>query len=82
MVTLKPHECGYLCQSTKTKTFFQHYLLKPVQRLPQYRLLLQDYLKNLDQSDEDFFNTINALKVVEDVASKAEVFIKNEASHS
>jgi len=56
----------------------QHFLLKPVQRLPQYRLLLQDYLKNLDQNDDDFENTVNALRVVEDVASKAESFIKNE----
>lgn len=62
--------------------FFQHYLLKPVQRLPQYRLLLHDYLKHLDQSDEDFKNTLNALKVVEDVASQAEFFIKNEVKRS
>ena len=31
------------CKHLKVK----HYMLKPVQRLPQYRLLLEDYLKHL-----------------------------------
>ncbi|KAJ6656376.1 hypothetical protein lerEdw1_003879 [Lerista edwardsae] len=35
----------------------KHYLLKPVQRIPQYRLLLTDYLKNLLEDSADFRDT-------------------------
>ncbi|XP_011792226.1 PREDICTED: FYVE, RhoGEF and PH domain-containing protein 6 [Colobus angolensis palliatus] len=35
----------------------KHYLLKPVQRIPQYRLLLTDYLKNLIEDAGDYRDT-------------------------
>ncbi|MCJ8743205.1 hypothetical protein PDJAM_G00091190 [Pangasius djambal] len=35
----------------------KHYLLKPVQRIPQYRLLLTDYLKNLPEDSSDYKDT-------------------------
>ncbi|XP_044535099.1 FYVE, RhoGEF and PH domain-containing protein 6 [Gracilinanus agilis] len=35
----------------------RHYLLKPVQRIPQYRLLLTDYLKNLLEDSADYRDT-------------------------
>ncbi|XP_059537938.1 FYVE, RhoGEF and PH domain-containing protein 6 isoform X2 [Myotis daubentonii] len=49
----------------------KHYLLKPVQRIPQYRLLLTDYLKNLLEDSGDYRNTQDALAVVIEVANHA-----------
>ena len=53
-----------------------HYMLKPVQRLPQYKLLLEDYLKNLDASSEDYDDTTTALRIVTDAADHANETIK------
>ncbi|XP_053441550.1 FYVE, RhoGEF and PH domain-containing protein 6 isoform X2 [Nycticebus coucang] len=49
----------------------KHYLLKPVQRIPQYRLLLTDYLKNLKEDARDYRDTQDALAVVIEVANHA-----------
>lgn len=49
----------------------KHYLLKPIQRIPQYRLLLQDYKKNLPAGHPDERDTETALKIVSDVAEHA-----------
>ncbi|XP_073940247.1 FYVE, RhoGEF and PH domain-containing protein 6 isoform X2 [Castor canadensis] len=49
----------------------RHYLLKPVQRIPQYRLLLTDYLKNLLEDSGDYRDTQGALAVVIEVANHA-----------
>ncbi|XP_031205298.1 FYVE, RhoGEF and PH domain-containing protein 6 isoform X2 [Mastomys coucha] len=49
----------------------KHYLLKPVQRIPQYRLLLTDYLKNLLEDSVDHRDTQDALAVVIEVANHA-----------
>ncbi|XP_004675862.1 PREDICTED: FYVE, RhoGEF and PH domain-containing protein 6 [Condylura cristata] len=49
----------------------KHYLLKPVQRIPQYRLLLTDYLKNLLEDSGDYRHTKDALAVVIEVANHA-----------
>ncbi|XP_058424603.1 FYVE, RhoGEF and PH domain-containing protein 6 isoform X2 [Diceros bicornis minor] len=49
----------------------KHYLLKPVQRIPQYRLLLTDYLKNLLEDSGDYRDTQDALAVVIEVANHA-----------
>lgn len=49
----------------------KHYLLKPVQRIPQYRLLLTDYLKNLLEDSGDYRDTQGALAVVIEVANHA-----------
>ncbi|XP_006871874.1 PREDICTED: FYVE, RhoGEF and PH domain-containing protein 6 [Chrysochloris asiatica] len=49
----------------------KHYLLKPVQRIPQYRLLLTDYLKNLLEDSRDYRDTQDALAVVIEVANHA-----------
>lgn len=46
----------------------KHYMLKPVQRIPQYRLLLNDYLKHIDDSSPDYEDTETALKIVSEVA--------------
>eukprot|EP00092_Neocalanus_flemingeri_P072430 GFUD01089170.1.p1 GENE.GFUD01089170.1~~GFUD01089170.1.p1 ORF type:complete len:841 (-),score=219.96 GFUD01089170.1:209-2731(-) len=55
------------CQNLKLK----HYMLKPVQRLPQYRLLLEDYLKHLGPDSIDFDDTTQALRIVSEVAIHA-----------
>ncbi|XP_053319602.1 FYVE, RhoGEF and PH domain-containing protein 6 [Spea bombifrons] len=54
----------------------KHYLLKPVQRIPQYRLLLTDYLKNLSEDSSDYSDTQAALTVVIEVANHANDILK------
>lgn len=56
-------------------------MLKPVQRLPQYRLLLEDYLKHLDEDGEDFNDTVDALRIVAEVAEQADNTIKHGVSY-
>merc|ERR1719481_294374 len=60
------------CQHLKLK----HFMLKPVQRLPQYKLLLEDYLKHLNTDSEDFDDTTLALKIVTDAAEHANDTVK------
>ena len=62
------------CQNLKLK----HYMLKPVQRLPQYRLLLEDYIKHISSESEEFDDTTRALKVVNDVADSANDSVRKE----
>ena len=45
-----------------------HFMLKPVQRLPQYKLLLEEYSKNLSPSSQDFSNAVEALAIVKKAA--------------
>ena len=47
------------------------HMLKPVQRLPQYKLLLDDYLKNQGEDSIDFDDTTEALRIVSDAATAA-----------
>lgn len=54
----------------------KHYLLKPVQRIPQYQLLLTDYLKNLVSDSEDHKDTQAALCIVKEVANHANDIMK------
>ncbi|XP_043943122.1 FYVE, RhoGEF and PH domain-containing protein 6 [Protopterus annectens] len=54
----------------------KHYLLKPVQRIPQYRLLLTDYLKNLKEDSADYKDTQSALAIVIEVANHANDIMK------
>jgi len=60
------------CQNLKLK----HFMLKPVQRLPQYRLLLEDYLKHLEPESIDFDDTTKALSIVSEVAEHANNTVK------
>ena len=64
------------CQNLKLK----HFMLKPVQRLPQYKLLLEDYLKHLDADSDDFDDTTLALKIVSDAAEHANDTVKQGVS--
>ncbi|XP_061899037.1 FYVE, RhoGEF and PH domain-containing protein 6-like [Entelurus aequoreus] len=54
----------------------KHYLLKPIQRIPQYKLLLRDYLKNLSKDSSDYKDTQAALAIVEEVAKHANDIMK------
>ncbi|CAL8376028.1 unnamed protein product [Arctogadus glacialis] len=54
----------------------RHYLLKPVQRIPQYQLLLTDYLKHLPPASADYKDTQAALVIVKEVANHANDFMK------
>ncbi|XP_070827670.1 FYVE, RhoGEF and PH domain-containing protein 6-like [Chaetodon trifascialis] len=54
----------------------RHYLLKPVQRIPQYQLLLTDYLKNLSEDSADYKDTQAALALVKEVANHANDIMK------
>ena len=65
------------CQNLKLK----HFMLKPVQRLPQYKLLLEDYLKHLDTDSIDWDDTTLALKIVSDAAEHANNTVKQGVSN-
>ncbi|KAM6960660.1 FYVE, RhoGEF and PH domain-containing protein 6-like [Aplochiton taeniatus] len=54
----------------------RHYLLKPVQRIPLYQLLLTDYLKNLPTDSADYIDTKAALGIVKEVANHANDIMK------
>ncbi|XP_067860740.1 FYVE, RhoGEF and PH domain-containing protein 6 isoform X2 [Heptranchias perlo] len=54
----------------------KHYLLKPVQRIPQYKLLLTDYVKNLSKDCADYKDTQAALAIVVEVANHANDIMK------
>ncbi|NXM29029.1 FGD6 protein, partial [Oxyruncus cristatus] len=69
---VKDFEMSPRCASLALK----HYLLKPVQRIPQYRLLLTDYLKNLLEESVDYRDTQDALAVVIEVANHANDIMK------
>ncbi|KAL5014547.1 hypothetical protein ScPMuIL_008817 [Solemya velum] len=45
-----------------------HYLLKPIQRILQYKLLLQEYAKLLSPECEDHNDTLEAIQIVSRVA--------------
>ena len=53
-----------------------HYFLKPIQRLPQYKLLLEDYLRNLNTNSPDYDDTAAALRIVTQAADHANETIK------
>ena len=53
-----------------------HFMLKPVQRLPQYKMLLEDYLKHLEASNDDYDDTTTALMIVSEAAEHANETIK------
>ena len=53
------------CQNLKISSYF----LNPVQRLPRYKLLLENYLKKLNaEEDLDYQNAVKALEVVSKAA--------------
>ncbi|CAG2119809.1 unnamed protein product, partial [Medioppia subpectinata] len=75
---VKEFESTARCQKLSVK----HYMLKPVQRLPQYRLLLQDYLSHLAPDSPDYEDTCRALTIVSQVAEHANNSMKNNENIS
>lgn len=73
---VKDFEASDVCK----KLTIKHYMLKPIQRIPQYRLLLESYLKNLDENSIDYSDTTSALAIVCDVANHANKSIKQGVS--
>ena len=70
---VREFEKGERCRNLRLK----HFMLKPVQRLPQYRLLLEDYLRHLDpETSPDFDDTAQALRIVSEAADHANDTIK------
>ncbi|XP_071807065.1 uncharacterized protein [Asterias amurensis] len=64
---LKEFEASPRCQNLSVR---QH-MLKPIQRIPQYKLLLTEYLKQLDEvsQEADYKDTEAALNIVSEVAN-------------
>jgi len=56
----------------------KHHIIKPIQRLPQYRLLLEVYLRHLKESSIDYKDAVAALKIVSEVAEHANSSMKQE----
>ncbi|XP_078091357.1 FYVE, RhoGEF and PH domain-containing protein 6 isoform X2 [Mustelus asterias] len=69
---VKEFEMSSRCANLALK----HYLLKPVQRIPQYKLLLTDYVKNLSRDCADYKDTQAALAIVIEVANHANDILK------
>uniref|UniRef100_A0A3B4VKM9 FYVE, RhoGEF and PH domain containing 6 n=2 Tax=Seriola dumerili TaxID=41447 RepID=A0A3B4VKM9_SERDU len=69
---VREFETGPRCANLALK----HYLLKPVQRIPQYQLLFTDYLKNLSEDSDDYKDTQAALALVKEVANHANDIMK------
>lgn len=69
---VREFEASPLCANLALK----HYLLKPVQRIPQYKMLLTDYLKNLTEDSSDYKDTQEALVIVKEVANHANDIMK------
>ena len=70
------HVRRFESQEKCQKLTVQHQLLKPIQRIPQYRLLLQHYLNHLKPDDRDYEDTVRALGVVSGVAEHANQSLK------
>uniref|UniRef100_T1J575 FYVE, RhoGEF and PH domain-containing protein 6 n=1 Tax=Strigamia maritima TaxID=126957 RepID=T1J575_STRMM len=58
------------------KLAIKHYMLKPVQRIPQYKLILHEYLKRLEVDSPEYEDTVSALNIVTDVANHANQVMK------
>ena len=58
----------------------EHFLLKPVQRLPQYKLLLESYLKHLSPTSEDYKPATEAHSIVSQAAAHANEQIRQDVS--
>ena len=71
---VKDFESREQCRGLK----LEHFMLKPVQRLPQYKLLLETYLKNLSPESEDYDNATQALSIVTRAAEHANEKIQQD----
>ena len=74
MAVVKKFEALESCKGLK----LEHYLLKPVQRLPQYKLLLESYLKHLSPTSADYKHATEAHSIVSKAATHANEQIKQD----
>ena len=65
------------CQNLR----LSHFLLKPVQRLPQYKLMLEEYMKHLEPDSVDFDDTTQALTIVSNAAEHANSTVKQGVTY-
>ena len=54
----------------------QHHMLSPVQRIPRYKLLLEDYIKRLPENSSDMQDAKKGLNLVEEAASHSNETMK------
>ena len=73
---VKEFETQPQCKNLKLSFYFH----KPVQRLLQYKILLDTYLKYLPKDSTDFDDTVDALKVVTDVGDQVNEAVRNQVS--
>jgi len=59
---------------------FGAYLITPIQRIPRYKLLFQDLLKNTPESHPDYKNLEKAFMVIDEVARFVNQTIKDHES--
>ncbi|XP_072026421.1 uncharacterized protein [Amphiura filiformis] len=64
---VRDFELSERCQNLAIK----HYMLKPIQRIPQYKMLLTDYLKQIESGTNEHAETSAALNIVSEVANHA-----------
>lgn len=69
---LKEYENSPICK----KLTLKHYMLKPIQRIPHYRLLLEDYLKHLNKESLEYRDTETALNIIRGVLHHANSSLK------
>ena len=58
----------------------EHYFLTPVQRLMRYKILLESYLKNLNNNSSDYEPAVEALAIVTDAAKGANEHMTKDVS--
>ena len=73
---VKEFELSERCASLQIT---QH-MLKPVQRITQYQLLLKEYIKNLTEESPDFEDAHSALTIMESVGTNANKTMKQMVS--
>ena len=60
--------------------FLQHHMLGPVQRVPRYRLLLDDYVKKLSEDSPDKKQAETALNLITKAATHSNETMKKIVS--
>ncbi|XP_013773396.1 FYVE, RhoGEF and PH domain-containing protein 6-like [Limulus polyphemus] len=69
---VREFEALSLCKSLS----LEHYMLKPIQRIPQYRLFLERYMKYLPNDSTEYDDTGRALDIMTKVTEHANEFMK------
>ncbi|XP_015788100.1 FYVE, RhoGEF and PH domain-containing protein 6 isoform X1 [Tetranychus urticae] len=64
------------------KLLVRHYMHKPVQRLPQYKLILEKYQTYLTEDHPDYKDTLAAIELVSKIADFANDFVRKGDSSS